>query len=90
MGKYFRRSIAITNEHGSWVFLFSPLIIGLAVGGRLTVPVIYLIPAAVCGFLVRQPTTILIKSLSGRRSREDIPVALFWTVQRASMTVAAI
>ena len=76
--RFMRRAIAWPPDHGSWVFLLSPLIIGLAVGGRLTVPVIYLIVAAVCGFLVRQPTTILIKSSSGRRSRDDTPVALFW------------
>ena len=74
-----RRSVAWPADHGSWVFLLSPLIIGLAVGRRWTEPVTYLIVAAVCGFLVRQPMTIVIKALSGRRSRSDLPAALFWS-----------
>lgn len=74
-----RPSVAWPTDHGSWVFLLSPLIIGLAVGGRWTEPVTYLIVAAVCGFLVRQPMTIAVKALSGRRSRTDLPAALFWS-----------
>jgi len=75
----FRRSIAWPSDHGSWVFLLSPLIIGLVAGGRWTTPVVYLIVAALSGFLIRQPTTIAVKALSGRRSRQDLPAALFWT-----------
>lgn len=67
------------SDHGSWVFLLSPLLIGLAVGGRWTTAVGYLIVASVCGFLSRQPMTIVIKSLSGRRSRSDLGPALLWT-----------
>lgn len=74
-----RRTVAWPADHGSWVFLLSPLIIGLAVGRHWTEPVTYLIVAAVCGFLVRQPMTIAIKALSGRRSRSDLPAALFWS-----------
>lgn len=74
-----RRSVAWPADHGSWVFLLSPLIIGLAVGGRWTDTVTYLIVAAFCGFLVRQPMTVAVKALSGRRSRKDLPAALFWS-----------
>jgi hypothetical protein len=74
-----RRSVAWPSDHGSWVFLLSPLIIGLAIGGRWTEPVTYLIVASICGFLVRQPMTIAVKALSGRRSRADLPAALFWS-----------
>ena len=31
-----KRHIAITNEHGSWALLLSPLLIGLFAGGELT------------------------------------------------------
>jgi len=75
-----RRSVAWPTDHGSWVFLLSPLIIGLAAGGRWTTPVTYLVVASVCGFLVRQPMTIAVKALSGRRPRQDLPVGLFWSV----------
>jgi hypothetical protein len=75
----FRRSIALPSDHGSWVFLLSPLIIGLAVGGRWTTPAFYLVVAAVCGFLSRQPLVIAVKALSGRRPREDLYPALLWS-----------
>ena len=78
MKRYFRRQIAITNEHGSWVFLLSPLLIGLFVGGQWTTPHLYLIIAALCGFLIRQPIVIAVKAYSGRRSRQDLPAARFW------------
>jgi len=76
----FRRHVAVPTDHGSWVFLASPLLIGLVAGGRFDTPTIYLLVASICGFLVRQPITIAVKILSGRRSREDLAAALFWIV----------
>jgi hypothetical protein len=78
MRKYFRRNIAITNEHGSWVFLFSPLLIGIFVGGQWSTPLMYLVIAALAGFLIRQPMVIAVKVYSRRRPRRDLPVAWFW------------
>jgi hypothetical protein len=75
---YFRRNIAITNEHGSWVFLLSPLIIGLFAGGTWKTPSLYLVIAALAGFLLRQPASIAIKAYSGRRPRSDLSAARFW------------
>ncbi|MFN2150969.1 MAG: YwiC-like family protein [Anaerolineales bacterium] len=78
MSPYFNRRIAITNEHGSWVFLLSPLLIGLFIGGNWSTPLFYLIVAALAGFLIRHPVTIAVKVYSGRRSRKDLPAAWFW------------
>lgn len=77
---HLRRSIAITNEHGSWVFLLSPLIIGLFAGDSWTTPAIYLAVAALSAFLIRQPITIAVKAYSGRRPKRDLPAARFWIV----------
>ena len=77
--RLWRRSIAWPSDHGSWVFLISPLIIGLAVGGRWTATATYLVGAALCGFLIRQPMTVAVKAMSGRRSREDLLPALAWS-----------
>jgi hypothetical protein len=74
----FLRHIALPQDHGSWVFLISPLIIGLFAGGRWTSASAYLILAALAAFLIRQPTTIAVKVYSKRRSRRDLPAALFW------------
>jgi hypothetical protein len=80
MRQYFRRTIAITNEHGSWVFLLSPLLIGLFAGGQFWTASLYLILAALAGFLIRHPIVIAVKAYSGRRSRQDLPAARFWIV----------
>lgn len=74
----FRRHIALPTDHGSWVFLLSPLLIGLFVGGRWTPASVPLVVAALAAFLLRQPVTIAVKAYSGRRSRSDLPAARFW------------
>lgn len=74
----FRRHVALPSDHGSWVFLFSPLLIGLFAGGRWTAASLTLVVAALAAFLIRQPATILVKVYSGRRNRRDLPAAWFW------------
>ena len=73
-----RKAIAITNEHGSWVLLFSPLLIGIFAGKSFTLASVFLIAAALSAFLIRQPIAIVVKANSGRRSKQDIPAARFW------------
>lgn len=80
MQKYFRRQIAITNEHGSWVFFLSPLLIGIFAGGSWSTPLIYLIVGTLAGFLIRQPISIAVKVYAGRRPRRDLPAARFWII----------
>ena len=75
---YFRRMVALPNEHGAWVFLLSPLLIGLFAAGRFTLASALLIIAALAAFLLRQPVSILVKAYSGRRPRTDLPAARFW------------
>jgi hypothetical protein len=74
----FRRHIALPTDHGSWVFLLGPLLIGLFAGGRWTPAIVPLVAAALAAFLLRQPVTIAVKAYSGRRSRSDLPAARFW------------
>ena len=74
----FRRHIALPTDHGSWVFLLSPLLIGLFAGGRWTPAIVPLVVAALAAFLLRQPVTIAVKAYSGRRSRSDLPAAVLW------------
>jgi len=70
MDRLGKRHVALPADHGSWVFLLSPLVIGLFAGGRWTTPCLYLIVAALAGFLIRQPLTLAVKVRSGRRSRD--------------------
>ena len=90
---YFRRHIALPSEHGSWVFILSPLLIGIAAGvneGGWSVAMFYLIIAAMAAFLIRQPVTIAIKAYSGRRSRKDLPAAGFWVAIYAALGLLAL
>ena len=80
-----RRSVDLPADHGAWVFLLSPLVIGLFVGGRWSTSAFYLIVASLCGFLSRQPLTVAVKALSGRRPRADLPPAVFWALLYAGV-----
>ena len=77
----FHRPIALPSEHGAWVFILSPLLIGISAGinaGGWSPAMLYLLVACMAAFLIRQPVTIAVKAYSGRRSRKDLPAARFW------------
>ncbi len=80
MRNILKRHIALPGDHGSWVFLLSPLLIGLFAGGKWLTADYYLVSASLAAFLLRQPAAMLVKVLAGRRSRTDLPAALFWLV----------
>ena len=75
---YFRKQVFLPQDHGSWVFIFSPLLVGLFAGGRFTLASLSLVIAAITAFLIRQPITSVVKAYSGRRSRSDLPAARSW------------
>lgn len=68
----FKRVIALPQDHGSWVFLLSPLLIGLFIGGAITLASVVLILTALAAFLLRQPLSIAVKVWGGRRARSDL------------------
>ena len=74
----FKRHVALPSDHGSWVFLLSPLLIGIFAGESWSTATLFLIIAAMAAFLIRQPLTIVVKVYSGRRNRRDLPAAWFW------------
>lgn len=86
----FRKHIALPSDHGSWVFLFSPLLIGLFAGGSWSIASFYLVIAALCAFLIRQPVTMLVKMYSGRRTKRELPAAWFWLALYGSVGVLAL
>jgi hypothetical protein len=77
---YFRKQIFLPQDHGSWVFIFSPLLVGLFAGGQFSLASLYLIVAALTAFLLRQPVTMAVKVFSGRRPQSDLPAVRFWIV----------
>lgn len=74
----FKKHIALPQDHGSWVFLLSPMIIGIFAGGRISLATGIMILSAFSAFLIRQPITIAVKIYSGRRSKRDLTAAVFW------------
>ncbi len=74
----FLRHVALPSDHGSWVFLLSPLLIGLFAGNSWSPATAFLIITSLAAFLLRQPVTYAVKIFSGRRNRRDLPAALFW------------
>lgn len=77
---YFRKQIFLPQDHGSWVFIFSPLLIGLFAGARFTYASLILTIASIAAFLMRQPITIAVKALSGRRAKSELSPAGLWIV----------
>jgi hypothetical protein len=71
------RQAALPAEHGAWVFLFSPLAIGMALGG-FRLASLLLVAAALAAFLARQPVTMMVKAFSGRRPKSELNAAGFW------------
>ena len=78
--KLINRNIALPQDHGSWVFLLSPLLIGLFAAPNWSISSLLLIIASFSAFLIRQPITHLIKIYSKRRPKTDTNAAVFWTV----------
>lgn len=87
---YLRKQIFLPQDHGSWVFIFSPLLVGLFAGGRFTSASLNLVVAAMAAFLLRQPVTIAVKAYSGRRARSDLPAAWFWIVAYGIIILVAL
>lgn len=76
--KSFHKQAALPTDHGSWVFLLMPLLIGFFTAGVWHPAGWYLNIAALMAFLLRQPTVMMVKAYAGRRSRNILPTARLW------------
>ncbi len=74
----FQRHIAVPVEHGSWIFLLGPIMVGLVASGGFKGVQGWVILAALAGFFFRQPLTIFVKVISRRRPAKERFPALFW------------
>lgn len=84
------RTIAIPQDHGAWVFILGPLLIGLFAGGRFTCASAFVTIASLAVFFIRQPVTTAVKVYSGRRPRSDLPTAWFWMLIYGVVALAAL
>ncbi|HEX5943129.1 MAG TPA: YwiC-like family protein [Anaerolineales bacterium] len=87
---YLRKQIFLPQDHGSWVFILSPLVVGLFAGGRFTAGSLSLVLAAIAAFLIRQPITMAVKVYSGRRPKSDLPATLLWIAVYGVMILVAL
>ncbi|MGC8856384.1 MAG: YwiC-like family protein [Anaerolineae bacterium] len=90
MKAFLKKQIALPQDHGSWVFILSPLLIGIFAGRAFTFASFSLCLAAMAAFLIRQPVTVAIKAYSGRRPRTDLPAARFWIALYSIILVLAL
>lgn len=90
MHSYLKKQVALPQDHGSWVFILSPLLIGIFTSGVFQLPSVYLVMAAMAAFLIRQPVTVIVKTLSGRRSAADRIPARFWLLVYGILIAAAL
>lgn len=72
--------IALPQDHGSWVFLFGPMIFGLLFIEKFTIAIFSFCAASTMFFLMRQPLSMLVKVIAGRRADKDQEIAIFWTL----------
>jgi hypothetical protein len=86
----FRKQIFLPQDHGSWVFIFSPLLVGLFAGKSFSHASLYLVTAALAAFMIRQPVTIAVKAWSGRRAKDDLPAAFFWVTAYGCIALVTI
>ncbi len=90
MRDYFKKQIAIPQDHGSWVFILTPLVIGIFAGGKFNYATLNLVIAAMSAFMIRQPMTIIVKSAAGRRPKSDLAPARFWVLIYGSIAALAL
>jgi len=90
MRENFKKQIAIPQDHGSWVFILSPLLVGIFAGGKFTYATLNLIIAAMSAFMIRQPLTMFIKVNSGRRPKTELGPARFWLLIYGGISALAL
>lgn len=78
LNKLLQKQIAFPSDHGSWVFLLSPFLIGVFTAGKWTAEILFLLLGLLAAFFLRQPASIAVKAISKRRSRRVLPAAVFW------------
>lgn len=87
---YFKKHIALPQDHGSWVFILSPLLVGLFAGNAFTIQGLRLFIAAMSAFMIRQPVTAVVKAYSGRRPKSDLAPAVFWMLIYGGIILSAL
>ena len=78
--RFFRKSLVILAEHGSWSWLLVPFLVGAGVAGRLHFAALLVLCGALAAFLMRQPATAWLRIRQGRGRRADEKLAAGWAL----------
>jgi hypothetical protein len=84
---FFRKSLVIPAEHGSWSWLLVPFLVGAAVAGRFSGagpaapgPIILTLIGGLSAFLMRQPASIWFRIRQGRANPANESLAASWAL----------
>jgi hypothetical protein len=83
--RWLKKIYALPAEHGAWALWLGPLVVGIGAAGWNGAPTLLMLLAQLFALLARQPFVILVKALSGRRSRGDVTPALIWLIGYVSL-----
>lgn len=72
------RNVALPTEHGGWMFLIEPILLGL--GLSFSIPGLFLALAASAVFLLRQPLKILVDDLRRRKRFARTGIAIRFSI----------
>lgn len=86
----FRKPYFLPTEHGAWIWFLGPYTLGVAAGGQLRPALLWLLLAGLFAFLLRQPITILVKVMSGRRDRRQRTPAVIWATVYSALCAACL
>lgn len=78
--RWWRRHLALPQEHGSWPLFLMPCFVGAAVAGEWNGPLWRFLFGSLALFLGRQPLGLYARTRFGRRQAKDAHLALGWAV----------
>jgi len=74
-GKFFKIYV-LPPEHGGWFLLLGPFLLGALTAAQPHAALFVLLLFSLITYIARQPLTLLVKALSGRRAKSDVRPAL--------------
>jgi len=80
-----KEHLILPPEHGAWIWLAGPFVVGAVAGKSWSLDILLCGATVLAAFFARQPVTLLVKMMSGRRSRRELAPVLFWLAVDGSL-----
>lgn len=84
-----RPQIFLPREHGGWFLFLAPLAVGIGVAGQWNHSALAFAVAALALYMGRRPLELAMRSLQGKRLRDDLPAVLAWLAIYGALAAAA-